>query len=250
MKIKLILPFILFCANICLAINPQRNYAETPKTYEFPFKELKLKTVDDVQINTWNITPQGKAKKNITIIMCGGDSGNMSYLLRPSLVLASKGYNVISFDYRGFGKSQDFKIDTNLLFYNEYLFDFEAVVKYAKKLYPKNKIGTLGYSLGGYFPLITKEKLDFMIADSPLIAPTTFLERLQLQYVQLPDKFIDPVVKPIPQLYFLGTKDRRIHIEDVPNNFAVLHKGDHVEAEYTMGDTFYTFIESLLKSLK
>lgn len=250
MKTKLILSAILFYVNFCFAINPERKYAETPSTYKFPFKEVKLKTIDNIEINAWNIAPQGKIKKNITIIMCGGDSGNMSYLLRPSLVLADKGYNVISFDYRGFGKSQDFKIDTNLLFYNEYLFDFEAAVKYAKKLYPKNKIGTLGYSLGGYFPLITKEKLDFMIADSPLISPTTFLERLQIHYVQLPDKFIEPIKKRIPQLYFLGKKDRRINIEDVPNTFVVLHKGDHVEAEYTIGDTFYTIIESLLLNLK
>ena len=69
MKIKLILLAILFYANICLAINPERNYAETPKTYQFSFKEIKLKTIDNTKINTWNITPQGKTKKNITIIM-------------------------------------------------------------------------------------------------------------------------------------------------------------------------------------
>jgi len=232
-------------------MNPEKKYLETPKKYGFAYKELKVKTTDNFEINTWDIVPQGKTKKkNITIVLCSGDSGNMSYLLSQALNLVDKGYNVVTFDYRGFGQSQDFKVDTiNLLFHNEFLLDFEAVVSHAKKLYPKNKIGSFGFSMGGYFPVITKMKLDFIMADSPLISPKIFLKRLGMPEVTLPDNFLEPIEKKVPQLYFIGVKDRRILIEDIPDNCVVLYKGDHLWGATVLKDRYYELIDSFLSNL-
>ena len=249
MKIKLLCCFIILSYNLCWGIWPDKNYLYTPNKFGFKFKTVKIRTADNILINTWNIVPQKSNKNKVTIIMCGGDSGNMSYILKQSMTLAYQGYNVISFDYRGFGNSQSFKHDTTMLFYNEFLLDFEAVIKYAKKLYPNNRIGTLGFSMGGYFPLVTKVKLDFMIADSPLVSPSIFMNRLQRNEMQLPYNFREPITKSIPQLYFLGTKDKRIIVDDIPNNFAILYKGDHVQADYILADKFYEIIDSFLSNL-
>ena len=210
---------------------------------------MKAKTIDNFLINLWDIVPKSENKNKVTIILCGSDSGNMSYLLRESLTLANYGYNVITFDYRGFGQSQDFKIDTTLMFHNEFLMDFEAIVEYARKQYPGNKIGTLGFSMGGYFPLITKNKLDFMMADSPLISPLVVLQRLNKKNLKLPKDFIEPIISQIAQLYFIGSKDKIIHFDDVPSNFAVLFKGNHLESEIIMGNNVYIFMDSFLSNL-
>lgn len=249
MKTKLFLFSIILLSNYCFGIKPSKSYVANPKTYGFDFKEIQLVTSDNISINTWDITP--KKENKITIILCGTDAGNMSYFLGQSLTLANEGYNVITFDYRGFGKSQDFKIDTTLLFHNEFLLDFEAVIKYAKKLYPNNKIGTLGFSMGGYFPLITTMKLDFIIADSPLINISVFLERLNEAGIKLPKNAVVPTLKKeIPQLYFLGNKDSLINIEDIPNDFVLLYKGKHIQGSTILGERFYNFIDSFLSTLK
>jgi len=155
-KLSILTIILTLSFSLCFGMKPDKNYAYTPKGYGFTFKEMKVKTADNFTINTWHIMPKLKEKKNITVVLCGGDSGNMSYLLSQALNLANKGYNVVTFDYRGFGHSQDFKVDTtNLLFHNEFLLDFEAVVRHAKKSYPKNKTGSFGFSMGGYFRVIT-----------------------------------------------------------------------------------------------
>ena len=252
MKNKLSILTLIFTISFSLSfgMKPAKDYVYTPKEFGFSYKELKIKTIDNFEINTWDITPKSTAK-NITIIICGTDAGNMSYFVGQALNLANEGYNVITFDYRGYGHSQDFKVDTvNLLFHNEFLFDFEAVVEYAKKLYPKNKVGSLGFSMGGYFPLITKMKLDFIVADSPLISPKTFLKRLARPNITLPDKFFEPIDKKEPQLYFIGKEDKFLLMDDIPIDFAVLYKGNHLGAELILKEKFYSMIDLFLTNLK
>ena len=252
MKNKLSIFTLIFTLSFSLSfgMKPEKKYSATPKTYGFTYKELKIKTIDNFELNTWYLVAKGKIKKNMTIILCGGDSGNMSYLIGQAVNLSYLGYNIVTFDYRGYGQSQDFKVDTtNLLFHNEFLLDFEAVVRHAKKLYPKNKVGSLGFSMGGYFPVITKMKLDFIMADSPLISPKTFLERLGMPEVTLPNNFIEPTEKKVPQLYFIGVKDKRILIDDIPDNCAVLYKGDHLWGEMVLKNRYYELIDSFLTNL-
>lgn len=249
-KLSILTIILTFSFSLTFGMKPDKNYEYTPKGYGFTFKEMKVKTTDNFTINMWHIMPKLKGKKNVTVVLCGGDSGNMSYLLSQALNLAYKGYNVVTFDYRGFGHSQNFKIDTiNLLFHNEFLLDFEAVVRHAKKLYPKNKIGSFGFSMGGYFPVITKMKLDFIMADSPLISPKIFLERLQMPDTTLPDNYVEPIEKKIPQLYFIGSKDKRILVEDIPDNCVILYKGDHLRGETVLKDRYYELMDSFLSNL-
>ena len=252
MKNKLSILTLIFTLSFSLSfgMKPAKDYVYTPKEFGFSYKELKIKTIDNVEINTWDITPKSTAK-NTTIIICGTDAGNMSYFTGQALNLANEGYNVITFDYRGYGHSQDFKVDTvNLLFHNEFLLDFEAVVEHAKKLYPKNKVGSLGFSMGGYFPLITNMKLDFIMADSPLTSPKTFLKRLAIPNVTLPDKYLEPIEKKEPQLYFVGKEDKFTLIDDIPIDFAVLYKGNHLGAKLILKEKFYAMIDSFLTNLK
>jgi uncharacterized protein len=245
MKNKLSILTLIFTLSFSLSfgMKPEKKYLGTPKTYGFAYKELKVKTTDNFEINTWHLAPKGKVKKNITIVLCSGDSGNMSYSIGQAVNLSYLGYNVVTFDYRGFGHSQDFKVDTvNLLFHNEFLLDFEAVVRQAKKLYPKNKVGSLGFSMGGYFPVITKMKLDFIMADSPLISPKIFVVRLAMPDTTLPDNFLELIENKTPQLYFIGSKDKRILLDDIPDECAVLYKGDHLGGETVLKERYYTLI--------
>ena len=252
MKNKLLILTLIFTLSFSLSfgMKPAKDYVYTPKEFGFSYKELKIKTIDNFEINTWDITPKSTAK-NTTIIICGTDAGNMSYFIGQALNLANEGYNVITFDYRGYGHSQDFKVDTiNLLFHNEFLLDFEAVIEHAKKLYPKNKVGSLGFSMGGYFPLITNMKLDFIVADSPLISPKTFLKRFARPNVTLPDKYLEPIDKKESQLYFIGKEDKFLLMDDIPIDFAVLYKGNHLGAELILKEKFYSIIDSFLINLK
>jgi len=54
----------------------------------------------------------------------------------------------------------------------------------------------------------------------------------------------------VPQLYFIGAKDKRILLDDIPDNCAVLYKGNHLGAELILKEKFYSMIDSFLANLK
>lgn len=69
-------------------------------------------------------------KKRPTLIICNGDAGNMSYMqIDLAAVYAANGYNVVTFDWRGFGDSTEFEMNKDYLCYTEMLLDYEAVSK-------------------------------------------------------------------------------------------------------------------------
>lgn len=91
----------------------------------------------------------------------------MSYYLAHIELLIKSGYRVVSFDYRGFGKSNAFKIDEKMLYYTEFVEDLRAVIQYVKKSYPSRQLGLLGLSMGTIIGTLAleKENIDFFIGE-------------------------------------------------------------------------------------
>lgn len=130
MKNKFLL-LLLFLAAFALevsALKPKKDYINTPKDFGIPYTEQKVKS-GNATIVTWNML-KVKALSAPTIIMCNSDYGNMSYLLKTAAGLYKEGYNIVLFDYRGFGQSSAFQVDSNQLYYDEYCDDLIAVYKY------------------------------------------------------------------------------------------------------------------------
>lgn len=99
-------------------------------------------------------------QKRPTILICNGDAGNMSYY---QLFLAgqftSRGYNVATFDWRGFGASDPFPMDPDYLCYTEMLEDYRAVIRQvsAQPEVLPGGIYLLGWSTGAYLSMIAAE---------------------------------------------------------------------------------------------
>ena len=82
---------------------PTRAYDATPKDIGLEFEDLTLTTDDGVAIAAWYI-PCAGAKASL--IFCHGNAGNISDRLESVAVFHRAGYNVLLFDYRGYGRSE------------------------------------------------------------------------------------------------------------------------------------------------
>lgn len=157
------------------SIKPDRKYIRYPQHQGLIYKSLEVKTPDDYGIATWYFPAQDRlgehfgsetplpyrtldTKKRPTLIICNADAGNMSYF---QLVLAAcytvHGYNAVTFDWRGFGESDVFPMDSDYFCYTEMLSDYEAVIA-ATVEQPETDAGhvyLLGWSTGGYLSMIT-----------------------------------------------------------------------------------------------
>ena len=89
-------------------------------------------------------------------------------------ILSHVGFTVVMFDYRGFGESDSFNIDTKMLYYNEFATDLTAVIQFAKNKYPKNKTGVWAFSMGTIIATLATNYIQpvFIIGDGYVTNPS------------------------------------------------------------------------------
>ncbi len=236
-----------------LALKPQKEYIIRPEYLSLIYKELTTKTEDGLNIKIWFIPAQDSVSQDIqranylnpikreynildsiprpTIIICDGDAGNMCYNIYAAEKYALKGYNVALFDWRGFGESDDFEINTDYLFYSEFLLDYEAVINTINKL-PETKqdhIGLFGFSTGAYFSFAAayqNPKIKCFIGRALMTSFDEFLPLLYSLYPEKDGRLIVPnnyprKLCPIniadnfkkPTMLIVGTEDKKTPIE-------------------------------------
>ena len=127
------------------AINPQKEYTYTPKDFGIEYVEDSVVTSDGYRINIWNLPGTGENERSV-LIACA-DAGNMGQWLGIGATLCFLGYDVWMFDWRGFGGSQDFATDRDMLYHSEYLRDFGAVLEHVAVLRDR-PVDVLAFSMG------------------------------------------------------------------------------------------------------
>ena len=120
----------------------------------------------------------------------------------------SRGFNVVTFDWRGFGKSSPFAMDRNYLCYTEMLEDYRAVVRTTSEQEEvlNGAIAVVGWSTGAYLSMITAYTDDLVNAFVGRSLPTDF------------DDFIPLVMK-----YKNKTRNELLVPEDFPTELMPVH---------------------------
>lgn len=228
------------------AIKPDREYFMTPDSVGWNYEELKIKTSDEVMLNAWIYEANPTRSNDTVIILAYPDAGNMSYFVYYSAIVANAGYTVVTFDYRGFGKSDDFEIQQDYLYYTEFAKDLEAVVKTVSSKFPEKKIGIWGMSMGTTiasraYPAL-KGKVDFLIGEGYVTDTLAIIDRYKAldKSLTLPEKHTEykKAIRAIdiPLLIFTASNDTITTHEDALALKAILgyscevipYSGDHL----------------------
>jgi len=237
---KTLLFILLVLTTAANAINPEREYKWTPDTRGLKYSEYQVKTTDNFTINVWEYVLPDSVKTNRTIILVGTDAGNMSYLIWQAKAFVSKGLRVIAFDYRGFGKSSDFEINRDFLFYKEFGLDLDSVIRATREKYPTDNVGLYSMSMGTHVSLWRNEKVDFSIAEGFYHDPQKVVDRIKVnkgETVRLPQgaKPINKLKQKTPTMIFCATNDKTTMTEDAKefgkrNKVTIVEfNGDHFE---------------------
>jgi pimeloyl-ACP methyl ester carboxylesterase len=200
MKKIIIALFALFLANFVSALNPVKEYAVTPADYGMDYKEITIQTEDGLELYGWMFKPNQNSNK-IMIISHDGN-GNMSDMLEQVSNFISLGYYVITYDYRGYGKSAAFTINNKFYIYSQFQKDLKAVYSYVKKYHDNlTKIHMYGVGIGAGLSLAVGANmgLGLIIADSPystLEAIKTKIKEVKNEDVMLPLGFNKTELEP------------------------------------------------------
>jgi uncharacterized protein len=82
---------------------PSRAFLETPADYELPFRDLAIETEDGQRLHGWWVEAEGDSLGHV--LLCHGNAGNVGDRALHAKLLAAAGFDVLVFDYRGYGRS-------------------------------------------------------------------------------------------------------------------------------------------------
>lgn len=128
------------------ALDPQRGYDFTPADFGMKYEEVKIETEDDLKLTGWMLEPLERSKK--CVVFCHGGEGNMQEYLEYAAQFVSLGYNVLLFDYRGYGTSAEFNISNRFYIYSQFSIDITAALDYVGKYHAVYTVSMAGTGIG------------------------------------------------------------------------------------------------------
>jgi pimeloyl-ACP methyl ester carboxylesterase len=220
------------------ALKPEARYLVTPGDYGIVCDTVRFQAPDGVSLRGWfypaqdtagianhllrrmiPVPPELRPKPRPyaaaaggprpTVLICDGDAGNMSYgIPYCAYELCTHGFNVFTFDWRGFGESTPWPTPRDQLVCTEFLSDYDAAIAYVKQRAETDtsRIGLFGFSTGAYLSFA-------MLARHPDIA--AFVGRA------MPSSFADllPTIAPLDTTRHWYTP-RDYPVEQLPANAA------------------------------
>lgn len=96
----------LFLQCSSLYYHPTKKTYFTPKQMGFSYTSEMIQTKDHVKINVWKIKNQKVETPKAVILQFHGNGQNMSSHFLSLVWLVNHGYELIVFDYRGYGESE------------------------------------------------------------------------------------------------------------------------------------------------
>jgi pimeloyl-ACP methyl ester carboxylesterase len=250
------LAFLLtFCvASSAWALKPETGYSVIPSDYGIVFDTVTIQTADSVSLRGWFFPAQDTAgiansivgrlipvppelrpparpycpvvsAPRPTVVICDGDAGNMSYAIFCAHQLFTRGFNVLTFDWRGFGESDPWPMEQDQLVYTEFLSDYDAALDYVRSRpgVDSAAIGLMGFSTGAYLSFAMAARRDDVSALLGRATVTSFEDLLPILAKLDPGrKWRAPVDYPkdllpvnaaphvkVPVFLIVGEKDER-----------------------------------------
>jgi len=150
------------------ALNPSREYKVTPDKFGMQYKEEKIKSTEGMVLNAWFF--ETRAKSSNWVVISGSGDGNMADNLEIVNSFLSAEYNVVCYDYRGYGTSSEFKIDPDLFIYPQFIDDLNSVLDYLRKSRAITKFDLYGLNIGAGLSIgvgANRTETRKIIADGP-----------------------------------------------------------------------------------
>lgn len=178
-----VIPYLTVCVIVSflqsrLIYFPSRGYEYTPADVGLVYEDLALIADDGVKIAAWYIAGSGARG---SLIFCHGNAGNMADRMVDITTLHHMGFNVLMFDYRGYGSSEGSPTETGTYLDAETAWNYLTVTRGEQP----NRITIFGRSLGGAVAveLATRHQPAALVVESSF---TSIVDVGRLHYPLLP----------------------------------------------------------------
>ena len=123
---------------------PDRRVVSTPSDVGLAFDALGLKTPDGETVSGWYV-PAAVKRNGLTLLFCHGNGGDIADRLDSLINYHGMGFNVLLFDYRGYGTSTGRPSENGTYIDARTCWDYLVTQRGAES----KSVVVLGRSLGG-----------------------------------------------------------------------------------------------------
>lgn len=198
---------------------PFAAHVTHPGEFGIPYETVRFPNRAGMSLVGWFLDRKDTDR---TILVCMGNTGNMSYMMFYARMLFVAGFDVLLFDYQGFGASEGTASVLSIAG------DAEAAWKYlreTRKLAP-DRIGVLGISLGSVLALMVSSRdgeTPRAVAIEDVFRPSDFLEPIRHMAkdnfalragLMMAERTVVPAIDPMKNLARIGCPTLLIHGEN------------------------------------
>lgn len=210
--LALLMPLLGGCAG--LLFHPMEQHVIDPADHGIAYEEVHFDAADGTRLHGWILPASGPPRG--TLVFAHGNAQNISTHINSVYWLPDAGYNVLLFDYRGYGRSQG---EPDLAGVHR---DAVAALGLARCFEHPSRIVALGQSIGGSIFAVAVNRLDWasqlggLVVDS---APASYRDvaRERLADWWLTWTFQVPLAWLIPDEY--RAVDAARHLPAIPKLF-------------------------------
>ncbi len=226
---------------------PDREEYDSPHRAGLAFEQVYFNSPDGTRLSGWFIPAKGvdsPREAKGTVIHLHGNAQNMTAHWSFAEFVPSRGYNLFTFDYRGFGQSEG-QPDPKGIFE-----DSVAALDYLRSRtdIDTGKIFVFGQSLGGMLAIAaagaSPKGIRAVLAEAPFHSySATVKDKMPNAGLVLDDTYCATTyvakIAPIPLLFIHGTRDavvpyshsvRLMAEAGEPKELVTIENGDHVDA--------------------
>jgi uncharacterized protein len=139
------------------------DFLFTPWEFQADYEEVELETADGVHFGAWFFRQPGSPQ---TVVVSPGHKGQRQAVLGICILLWRKGFNVVTYSYRGMPGSDRRRVTLGIDEVNE----LQAAIAFARQRVKGARIGLLGYSMGAVVSLLGgagEPSIEAFVLDSP-----------------------------------------------------------------------------------
>lgn len=229
---------------------PDDRIRGTPEDYGVEAEVVRFSAPDGPELHGWWLRPEGEHRG--TVVYCHGNAGNVTLHARHVAWLPAKGFAVLVFDYRGYGKSEGEVTRAGAVD------DAVAAIDFALARDPERTV-VFGHSLGGAIGVTATARRDAVRA---VVAESTFANYREIacsmappfcSFVGLfvskgqdPDAVLDQL-PPRPIFVIHGDEDQTVSVDlgralyeraSEPKQLWIVPGGKHLSPWHLVPDEF------------
>ena len=228
----------LFFLNSCnhLFYHPSdKTFQPTPDELSLSKRDIFFTAKDHVSLHGW-FFPHPRAKG--TVVQFHGNAENISSHYMGLVWLVKHGYNLFTFDYRGYGRSLRTSITPDGI-RQDGLAALQKALEIHKKVAPKGKFIIVGQSLGGAVALKAVEDLGKPNRIDLLVLDSSFVSYQKVAFKKLASHWPTWIFAPLAFLIVSDRTSAQNSLTSLSIPLLVVHAEHDPVIPFSLGQTIY-----------